>query len=314
MTPDDLIQPVLDRQHGLVTPAQALARGMTRGAFEHRVGAGRLRRVHRGVYRAPSSPCSLEQRVLAACLACGDGAVASHVSAAMLFGLVDRADGPAHVTMNTSGTRRIAAVIVHRGRLREDDRSRVGVIPVTAVPRTLVDLAAALPERALAEATDRAARRKLIQPTRLDAAVRDARFDRYPGIGALRRITSDRAQAGVPGSVLEADMIELLRAFRLPEPVRQHEVRAKGRRVVFDLAYPQQRVAIELDGRMPHSEFPTWQRDHNRHNATELGGWVTLRFTWWDVHETPTYVAATVAEALGLRPTGWRPVRRSRTP
>jgi len=62
------------------------------------------------------------------------------------------------------------------------------------------------------------------------------------------------------------------------QPILEVPARVKGRSVFFDLG----------------------------HNATELADWRTLRFTWWDVHETPIYFAATVAEGLGLRPARWK--------
>jgi very-short-patch-repair endonuclease len=279
---------------------------MTRAALDHRVATGRLLRLHRRVYRARSAPASLAQSLVAACLACGEGTVASHLSAAMIFELIDPVTAPVHVTVPASRNPRLAEIVVHRAHLSTSDRSRFGVVPVTAIPRTLVDLAANLSERELAEAADRALRRKLVSMSRLEAAVRDSGFDRFRGVGGLRRIVADRSQRGVPGSVLEADMLALLRDFGLPAPMRQFETKATGRTVIFDFAYPDQRVGIELDGRLPHTQFDTWQRDHNRHNAVELGGWRTLRFTWWDVQDAQLYVALTVADALGLRPVRWR--------
>jgi hypothetical protein len=183
----------------------------------------------------------------------------------------------------------------------------IGVIPVTSVPRTLVDLAGLLGPRDLAEATDRAFRRKIITPEGLQRAVGEKRFDKSKGVRALREIVLDRVNEGVPDSILEADALAVLKEFTLPKPKRQVPARVRGRKVIFDLAYPDEKLAIELNGRMPHTELPTWQRDHNRHNATELDDeWRALHFTWWDVHETPVYFAATVADGLGLRPTRWR--------
>ena len=81
----DLQREVASLTGQLVALKQALARGMTRSAVQHRVSTGRLLPVHRGVYRAPSSHRCLEQDALAACLACGEDAVASHAAAAALF-------------------------------------------------------------------------------------------------------------------------------------------------------------------------------------------------------------------------------------
>ena len=101
-------------------------------------------------------------------------------------------------------------------------------------------------------------------------------------------------------------MLALLRRFRLPEAARQFVTVVAGRNVRFDLAYPDARVAIELEGRAPHWGRERWQSDHRRDNCTELGGWRKLGFTWWDVTQNELYVAMTVAGALGLRPISWR--------
>jgi very-short-patch-repair endonuclease len=78
-----------------------------------------------------------------------------------------------------------------------------------------------------------------------------------------------------------------------------------GRRVRFDLAYPDARLAIELKGRAPHWGADRWQRDNDRENAVELGGWRMLPFTWRDVNERPNYVVLTIAAKLRLRPARW---------
>src|SRR4026208_877912 len=96
MTPDERILRVLNSQQGLIRPDQAMQAGMTRPTFEHRVRTGRLLRVCKNVYRAPTAPRTFEQRVLAACLAT-DG-FASYVSAGALFRLVPAEDA-IHVTI-----------------------------------------------------------------------------------------------------------------------------------------------------------------------------------------------------------------------
>jgi very-short-patch-repair endonuclease len=120
----------------------------------------------------------------------------------------------------------------------------------------------------------------------------------------LRDIVRDRAGFGIPESVLETLALRLLKRFGLPSPVRQHETSVSGRFVRFDLAYPEMRIAIELDGRSAHAA--RWQSDHDRDNATELAAWRLLRFTWDDITQRPLYVAVSIAEALGLDPARWK--------
>ncbi len=307
MSPDEALQKVLNRQLGLATLDQARAAGLTVDAVKHRLRTGRLARSHPGVLRAPSALVSFEQRVLAAIL--GSGGVASYGTAAKLLGLLDDAPDVVHVTVPLKNGRRILGVRTHRSELEASDLGRIGGVAVTAVGRTLVDIAGTISERDLTLAVDRALNRRSTSIDRLDAFVRKDRFDRRRSIHVLRKIVTDRSEHGTPESALEVDMIHLLREFGLPEPRRQVKARLNGRSVRFDLAYEDPLLAIELDGRIPHTNLDTWQRDHDRHNAVMLGGVPTVRFTWHDVHERRVYVACTVAAVLGLRPASWKHAR-----
>lgn len=296
-----------DAQLGLVTRAQAFVCGMSDDQIRRRVRAGSLVRVHAGVYRAAGSASSLEQRALAACLASGPEAFASHATAGALWGItVAKGEPSIEVTVRSNRRPHHQGVVVHRSRLiRPVDWTRRGPVPVATAARTLLDLAAKMSEPDLEEAVDEAFRKGLLVPRRLLSFLRDPALERAAGSGILRSLASDRLAGGIPESVLESRMLATLRDFALPSPTRQLEVREQGRVVRFDLAYPDQRLAIELDGRAPHWGKSRWQSDHDRHNVTEIAAWRTLRFTWSDVTERPLYVALTVGEALGLRPTGW---------
>ena len=72
----------------------------------------------------------------------------------------------------------------------------------------------------------------------------------------------------------------------LPRPVLQHPVELGGRRYRIDLAYPEQRVAIELDGSV-HLRRDVWEADHERQKALVLAGWTVLRFTWREDDRRP---------------------------
>ncbi len=298
---------IAEGQLGLVTYAQLRAHEVSDGQIRQLVVDGSLVRVFRAVYRVGgyTSP-SLAHQALAACMACGDDAVASHRTAAVLRGLIDAYKGPAEIIVPVTRRPRIAGIRAYRRTLACDERTTSGLVPVTTVERTLLDVAGCIGHRDLEEAADRAFRARATTPPRMEAylAARDGSPAR--GIAALRRIVDDRVGLGVPESILEAKMIALLSRFRLPTPVRQHEIIVRGRTVRFDLAYPDRRIAIELNGRSPHWGRERWQADHHRDNAVELADWHKIAFTWWDVTRDESYVAVTVAGALGLRPSSWR--------
>ena len=99
-------------QLGLFTRHQALAVGASAKVVDGGLAAGRWQRVHRNVYRMAGAPGSDLQPLLAAVLAAGPGAVASHRAAAWLWELADEPE--LEVTVTKSGSARLPDVCVHR--------------------------------------------------------------------------------------------------------------------------------------------------------------------------------------------------------
>jgi predicted transcriptional regulator of viral defense system len=155
--PDVAIAQVAGRQWGVVASRQLLAIGLSRPGIVRRVRAGRLHPVHRCVY-AVVQPRVLrrEGRWMAAVLACGEGAVLSHGSAAAHWELLGSAAAKIDVTARVS-RERVEGIRLHRSRsLDARDTTNHQGIPITSVARTLLDLAATVRadrlERALAQA------------------------------------------------------------------------------------------------------------------------------------------------------------------
>src|SRR3954447_7350338 len=126
--------------HGVVTRAQLLRAGLTRAEIESRLRNGGLIRVHPGVYRVGHRAPSLDATYLAAVWACGDGALLSGPGAAYLWGLIT---GPPPAPEATAlRERRVRGVRTKRSaRVCVEEAGRCKGIPVTTVPRTLVDIA-----------------------------------------------------------------------------------------------------------------------------------------------------------------------------
>ena len=94
-------------------------------------------------------------------------------------------------------------------------------------------------------------------------------------------------------------MLALLDRARLPKPYVQYEVPARRRRYRVDLAYPDLKLAIELDGRY-HREPERARYDQERDQALSRLGWTTLRFTWNDVtRREPEVVRTLNAHGVG---------------
>jgi hypothetical protein len=138
-TAEQLVAAIAARQHGVVTFAQLLGAGLSKGAIDRRVRSGRLHRVYRGVYAVGHPGLSSEGWWMGAVLACGEGAVLSHRPAAMLWKLLPVSDCDPHVTVaGTNGRSSRDGLILHRSSsLRKGDTTRRVGIPVTTPARTL---------------------------------------------------------------------------------------------------------------------------------------------------------------------------------
>lgn len=150
--------------------------GLGRGAIERRLAVGRLDLVHRGVYTV-GPILSGNGRYLAAGLACGEGAVASHRTAGAVLGSRPTATATVHVTVPTrSGRPRRSGIVVHRTEvLTPADVTTRDRIPVTSLPRTLIDLGSVLQPHQLARTVERAEALRVFDLRAVHAAIRARR-------------------------------------------------------------------------------------------------------------------------------------------
>ena len=91
------------RQHGVVAKRQLIALGVGAGAIKHRLGVGRLHRVHAGVYALGHLALSADGHRMAAVLAAGADARLSHRDAAALWDLRATAHTRIDVSVPRSG-------------------------------------------------------------------------------------------------------------------------------------------------------------------------------------------------------------------
>ncbi|HMC51447.1 MAG TPA: DUF559 domain-containing protein, partial [Acidimicrobiales bacterium] len=223
--------------------------------------------------------------------------VASHRTAAALWELDGFQRGPVEVSVPTP---RYKGRAVHRtSDLTRADVTRVESIPVTTPARTLIDLGAVVPVSRVEESLETALRTGLtsVEQVRrvLDRLARRGR----PGLAAIRAVLERRPDCPPTDSVLETRFVQALREAGLPEPVRQHQVR-DGDRVVarLDLAYPEHRLFVELDGWSAHSGRASFVGDRRRQNQLVAMGWQPLRFTWEDLTDGLPAALAVLRAAL----------------
>lgn len=285
-------------QHGVFTRAQAIDAGMSNGTIGRRVEGGIWERLYLGVYRFSASPPSWRGNLLAACFAWGGGTLASHRSAAAVWGLHASSSDPIELTVPSDRERELPHRVHRVSSCPKGDVTVVDAIPVTTVARTLLDLAATCPAAFVEEALDEGVRRRLVTLPRLRQLCHDPALTGRRGIKRLRALV-DARDVGVPESVLEARLLRVLRAARLPVPNLQHVVRSEGRFVArVDFAYPTQRLAIEADGLRWHGRRADFERDARRHSRLASLGWRVVRVTWLELDERPAEVVATIGEAL----------------
>ena len=157
-------------------------------------------------------------------------------------------------------------------------------IPVTTVPRTLVDIAAELSAEELARACHEAGVRYGTTPSSVEAVL--ARRPGSPGAKKLRRVI--HGDVHVTLSKLEAHFLELLRNEGLPLPITNRP--AGGRRV--DCRWPEHRLTVELDGYRFHNSRHSWEQDRRREREARARGDDFRRYSYGDVFEHPALMLA----------------------
>jgi hypothetical protein len=246
--------------------------GFDESAVHRALTAGRLHRLHQGVYAVGHRSLSWRGRWLAAVLAAGDGAVLSHASAVALWEFLRPIQGPAHVTVDAAVRRKSRpGIVVHRSRtLTRADVTRRHGIAVTTPARTIDDV------------------RGSLEPYLFRRALRQAELagHKVPYLGAVKRTRSD----------LELLFLGLCERHGLPRPLVNHRVH--GHRV--DFFFPDHRVAVETDSWNYHRGSVAFEDDHDRDLTLRAHHITTRRYTGDQLEAASDAVAADLREALGI--------------
>lgn len=264
-------------QHGLVTYEQVVESGAAPRTLRRAVERGLLTPVRRRVYRLSGVPSGVWQPVMAACLAGAPTTVASHRAAGGLYRFPGIVAGAVEVTAPRSTRRTLTGVRCHAtAELAPEDVVVVRNVPTCAPARTIVDLAGCVDGRLLARIVDDSYRRGLCSPSDVDAAIGRVGTRGRAGVRALRSIIADRV---VADSNLEATWLRRLAGAGLRPEALQHQVVVGSRVLVLDMAWPEHRVGVEVDGWEPHRTRSAWDRDHSKVNAYVEAGWRVLFVT-----------------------------------
>lgn len=282
----------MQRTHGIATRHQILEMGVPERTLRRRLGEGLLVRVNSQVLALPGLPLDLRTNTRAALLVHPHAVPTGPAAAAFLgsgpWDTFEWADDPWLIHARTRAVK--ARTVVHPGARAV----RVGGIRVTRPADALVDLIRFWPRTDAVEVAQRGLVRGTISLTFLVDA--HARLTRLAGARQLRDVIAELAQGA--HSEAESRAISLLRDAGISGWIANHRVRVGSRWYVVDLAFPAQRLAVEIDGRAFHSDQRAFQRDRHRQNDLVAAGWTVLRFTWSDVVERPEYVVRAILDAL----------------
>jgi very-short-patch-repair endonuclease len=296
---DDLeIARIATGQYGLVALEQLRALGISADVAYQRAVAGRLHRVHEGVYAVGHSLLTPEGRWMAAVLACGPGAVLSHRSAAALWGIGEFGHGRVDVTAPNRRGRHPSGIEAHRnGSLSGGDSIRVRGIPCTTVERTLLDLAAVIPIWQLRKALAEAEVRRIIDLSALRALLRRSRGRR--GVARLRLILDElHPETRRTRSDLERMFLSMCSKAGLPTPEVNVSLHVSGRRLKPDFLWRDAGLIVEADSRRFHDTDSAFQHDRQREQLLQLAGWRVSRCTWEQVEREPQRLAQTIQALL----------------
>jgi very-short-patch-repair endonuclease len=304
---DGEIARIADDQYGLVTLEQLCGLGISKDAAGQRARAGRLYRVHEGVYAVGRSLLTQEGRWLAAVLASGSGAVLSHRSAAALWGIrADDRDAADVKAPNRRG-RHASGIDAHRYSLPESDWTTVRGIRCTTVERTLLDLAAVLPVWQLRKALAEAEVLRIVNLSALRILLRRSRGRR--GVARLRLILDElHPETRRTRSELERMFLRMCREGGLLMPEVNVSLFVSGRRLKPDFLWRDAGLIVEADSRRFHDTDSAFQHDRRREQLLQLDGWRVSRCTWEQVEREPNRLAQTIKALL----TQQNPRRRDR--
>jgi very-short-patch-repair endonuclease len=275
----------------IVSRAQLLAAGVSRGKIARALHGGALHRLHSGIYAAVAPALLTEEgRLVAALLAAGDGALLSHATAAWRWRII-----PAPPSLITVATpRRHGAMpgveVFASARLRPGDTTHNGRFPTTSVPRTLLDLATRYDRRSLLRALAEAEFQHDLRPADVERTLRRG----HPGSVNLRAALREHAPGhGDMNSRLERRFRNLLirRGIELPErnqPVGPWTV---------DCVWRERRVVVELDGRQ-HERPHQADCDDDRDLWLRRQRYVARRYGKRQIEQRPDDVIADLLDAF----------------
>jgi hypothetical protein len=264
------------------------------------VAAGRLIRIHRGVYAVGHGRLTVRGRWMAAVLAYGPTAVLSHRSAASLHGLRPDNRPKSDITLPSPSARPRPGIDVHRSAtLLAADVTTVDAIPCTSVARTLLDLAGVVNRRGVERAVDQAEVLRVFDLRAVQEVL--SRAAGRHGAGVLRRVLAEYDGPTLTDRELEERLYDICRRAGVPKPELNVWIPLEGEMVKPDFLWRAERLIVETDGWATHGTRRAFEDDRRRDRRLRLAGWEVVRFTWRDVEREPDETADAMARLWAQR-------------
>jgi very-short-patch-repair endonuclease len=281
---------LLRRQSGVVSRAQARD-AWSAWQVRKRLADGVWHSLYGGRALTPAGTLLTARSYdVAALLACGRDAVLAGPSAARALGSPVSFGAPA-IAVPPQHRREPSGILVLRETVPQDDLVVVDGVRTTGWARTVVDCLRLLPESQGRTHLDRWLQEGWI--TFDELVHRTQQMVGRRGVPHLRRHLRT-ASVGVR-SEGERRLVALLRGARVRGWIPDYPVAGVGR---IDIAFPDLKLAIEVDGRAWHVADDRFQRDRSRQNELVRRGWTVLRFTWADLVTRPQHVVLTITATL----------------
>jgi very-short-patch-repair endonuclease len=283
------IERIIQQQAGVIGLHQAVRAGMSARTVQRRVAGGAWRELLPLVYLVSGHRRTDEVRVRAAGLwAGGSPAAVSGLAAAYWHRMLGAAPALVEITLPRA-THRSAppGVAVRRSDLHAVDVVEHRGLLVVDAPLAALEAAIALPDGSAF--LDRALQKHVPFLDLYDCYCRNLGRRGWKQASRLITAAADRAD-----SAAERILKRLLREAGITGWVVGHRVGPH----LIDLAFPDERIAIEMDGWAWHVDVDRFRADRRKGNALTRAGWTVLRFTWHDLATRPAEVVAEIRHAL----------------
>jgi very-short-patch-repair endonuclease len=287
------IAAVASVQENVIHRHQLLAAGLGRGAIAHSAKAGSLHLLHRAVYLIGHAPPTQRGRAWAALLAAGGGAVASHRTAAELWGILPPSGRAPEVSVVARNPGVRPGITIHRTidippwQIRDMDG-----LPITSPARTVCDLAGTEPTNDVEHALQEARVHHNLTDAQLNAVIRHTPTKK--GAAFIRRLLNHEDDRGYTRSKAERILRGHLKRAGLEQPLSNQHLHGH----LVDFVWREQRLVVEVDGYDTHCDRQAFERDRRRDQILIAAGYRVIRITWRQLTLEPLAVIARIAQAL----------------